>query len=445
MFKKTILTEFFTTISLKQAFYSLYLMTFRLPFLRYWKDIQEAEKELLKYISKTEDSLKDRKILSFYNWRSAIYQCLKMIWIISGDEVIVSGYNCVSVSNAVLQSWARVVYCDIEEETLWLDVKDLESKITKNTKAVIVQHTFWKISNVEEIKKIVSSKDILIIEDCAHSLWTKNVASFSWEGERIQDRGQIKKEKNQNKDLKSDFSIYSTWRDKVISSVTWWFLVVNNSKYFDLVKDVRDSLKMPSILLVIKNLLYNVVAYKAYKLYDFFKIWRIIIHYSRKLNIITEILTKSEKECNFSEFNYRLPNSLAYLVRKELKNLEKYNTHRRKIAKIYDEKLKNIKWVSVLLKEKKWEKLNYFRYPIICNTQEKKEKIVSFMKKNHILLWVTWSWKNIAPIWTDLEKAKYKLWICKTSEEIADRIVFLPNHKLIGERGVEKVIWLLNF
>ncbi|MBT3728561.1 hypothetical protein HOF65_05435 [bacterium] len=34
------------------------------------------------------------------------------------------------------------MYCDIEPESLGLDIKDLKTKITKKTKVIIIQHTF---------------------------------------------------------------------------------------------------------------------------------------------------------------------------------------------------------------------------------------------------------------------------------------------------------------
>jgi len=190
MIKKTIITEFFTTVNFSIFLNTLKLLTYKLPSLRFWEDISLFEKELLTFLN-----AKQSKITSFYNWRSAIYHCLKIIWVKKNDEIIVSGYTCISVSNAVLQSWAKIVYSDIEKETLWLDLKQLKKNINSNTKVIIVQHTFWKPSKIKEIIKLVKEKNILVIEDCAHSL-----------GSEIE-----------NKKLWTfwDFAIFSTWRDKL--------------------------------------------------------------------------------------------------------------------------------------------------------------------------------------------------------------------------------------
>ena len=421
MFKKTIISEFFTTVSLNQSFQSLYLMTFWSYKLRTWVESELLERELLKKVSPHSVSPKGReveqKIISFYNWRSAIFHALKMIWVGSKDEVIVNAYNCVSVSNAVIQSWAKIKYCDIEEETLSFDFEVLKTNISEKTKVIIIQHTFWKEARYyKEIIKLAKEKNILIIEDCAHSLWN-------------------------NTEILGDFVIFSTGRDKVISSVTWWFLIINNKNYFNKIDEIKNSLKMPSVLLTFKNLNYNIVWYKAYKFYDFLKLWKIIIFFSRKLNLITEILTPNEKDCNFDNFYLKLPNSLAYLAIKELKKIDEYNNDRLKKIINYLENINNNNF-DLLFED--LDNYNWFRFPILLNSEEEKETLYKIARKNNILLWNTWSWTNIAPVWANFKKAKYKAWSCPVAEDISKRILTLPNHKLITKKDLEKVINILN-
>ena len=175
MFKKTKVAEFFTTVSAKQALDSLYLMTFWSLWLREWKYINIAENKLKQYLE-----LSDSKIISFYNARSALYHCLKAIWIKKDDEIIVNAYNCVSVSNAVIQSSWKIIYSDIDKKTLSFNIKELEEKINKKTKAIIVQHTFWKTANINKIIKLAHDRWIVVIEDCAHSLWTHTDWKQTW-------------------------------------------------------------------------------------------------------------------------------------------------------------------------------------------------------------------------------------------------------------------------
>lgn len=433
MFKKTIISEFFTTVSFSQALNSLYLMTFWVFKIKYWKDKELFEQELLNYLWK-----KESKIISFYNWRSAIYHCLKMIWVGKNDEVIVNSYTCSVVVNAIIQSQWKIKYSDIEAETLSFDFDILKKNITQKTKVVIIQHTFWK--QARDYKKIIDfckEENILIIEDCAHSL-------------------------GNNSELLWDFAIYSTGRDKVISSITWWFLVINNKKYCPHLASTPghsllsfqdnspcpkgrgiEGLKMPSTKLIFQNLLYNLAWYKAYKLYDFFKLWRVVIFLSRKLNLITEILDKKEKNFEYNNFELDFPNSLVYLARKELKKLDEYTEDRFNNSIEYIQLINNkkIKVLFQIITEKDY---NWFRFPILLNSEESKNKLIKIWRKNNIIFWNQWSGSNIIPTWIDLEKAKYTVWSCPVSEDISKRILTLPNHKMINIKDLERVVKILN-
>ena len=168
-----------------------------------------------------------------------------------------------------------------------------------------------------------------------------------------------------------------------------------------------------------------------------------VIYLSRKLNLITEILTKTEKNCNFNEFNYKLPNSLAYLASKELVNIKLISNHRSSIAEFYDWLINNKKIIQIFKPTKK-EKNNYFRYPILLKSEKIKNNLYSYMRKNNILLWNYWSWQAIIPIWTNLETAKYINWSCPVSEDISERILTLPNHNYISAKDAKRVVELLN-
>lgn len=412
MFKKTITSDFFTTISFSQALDSLYLLTFWFTKIFSNKENISIKNDLLDYIWKS-----DSRVISFYNWRSAIFHSLKMIWIKKGDEVMVNWYNCVSVSNAVIQSWAKIIYSDIEEKTLSFDLVSLEKNINSKTRAIILQHTFWKKPFFyDKIISLAKSKNIIIIEDLAHSL--KSNINWKW-----------------------DFLIFSTWRDKVISSVTWWFLVINNSLYFDKIKDIENHLQKPNIKVVLQNILYNIIWYKAYKFYDFWWLGKVFIFLSRKIKLITEILSVSEKSCNFHIFNISFPNSLAFLAKKELRKIEKIETKRKQIVKQYLEEIKNDK-IEFIFSD--LENYNWFRFPILLNSKKDLEELIKMGKQNNILFWVSWSFINIAPVWSDLQKAQYKIWTCKKAEDISKRIITIPNHIYTSQKNVKKVINILN-
>lgn len=415
--KKTLIAEFFTTISKNHFSKSLAFMTYKSYQIRNWKWVSKIENKILDYLN-----LHDSKIISFYNARSALFHGLKMIWIKKDDEIIVNWYTCISVINSVIQAKATPIYAEIDKKTLSIDYELLESKVTEKTKAIIIQHTFWKSANIKKIKEIAQNHNLLIIEDCAHSLWSK----FD--------------------DLKHgsfwDLAIFSTGRDKVISGVNGWFLVINNEEYFKKIDKIKESLIDLPLKTIYQNLFYNVVWFLSLRTYRFFWLWKMIIFTARKLHLINEILEKKEKQCDNNNLYYKLPNSLATLALDDLHLIFFYQKDREEISLYYEQNLDSNYFKSAFV-EWKNEVLNYFRYPIIFKSKETKDEFYNYMKSYKVILWNSWSDTNIAPIWSNLEKAKYT-WDCLLSEEIASKILFLPNNKNIKLKHAKIIVKLAN-
>ena len=77
----------------------------------------------------------------FYFWkgRVALFCLLKSLNLNKQDEVILPGLTCVVVPNAIIYAGLKPVYVDINTDTYNLDVNLIEQKITKRTKAIIIQ------------------------------------------------------------------------------------------------------------------------------------------------------------------------------------------------------------------------------------------------------------------------------------------------------------------
>lgn len=418
MFKKTITTDFFTSVSFSQFIESLSAISIKIFSLKNWENNEILKQEFLSYIW-----MEKSKAISLYDWRSAIFQSLKMVWIKKGDEIIINWYTCISVVNAVIQSWANIKYCDTSKRNFWLDIKSLESNLTKKTKAIIIQHSFWKSADIAKIVKLAKEKNILIIEDCCHSLGTKINKKHLW--------------------TFWDFSIFSFGRDKVISCVNWWLLIINNKQYFEKIIHIEKKLINPSNTMVLKNHYYNILWFLSYKSYDFLNFWKILITLSKKVKFIPEIISEKEKILNYDNFYYKLPNSLAWLAISELWKLKEYNNHRRNVADFYDKEIKNEN-IKIWFKKLKSEKNNYFRYPILFKDTKNKQDFINYMKQNWIYIWSTWSGSNIVPKPTKWIKTWYIKWTCNNAENISSRFLTLPNHKNLNTGDLIKIINLIN-
>jgi dTDP-4-amino-4,6-dideoxygalactose transaminase len=92
-----------------------------------------------------------------------------MLGIGPGDEVITSACSWISTSETISQTGAKPVFVDIHPNTYTLDYRQIENKITANTKAVIPVHLYGQMAHIREIKKICDQHRLYLIEDCAQS------------------------------------------------------------------------------------------------------------------------------------------------------------------------------------------------------------------------------------------------------------------------------------
>jgi len=90
-----------------------------------------------------------------------------------GDEVLVPSFTFVSTVNVILHVGATPVFVDIQQSTLNLDPKDLESKVTSKSKAVIAVHYAGLPADLDSIKKISQENKLIVIEDAAHAVGSK--------------------------------------------------------------------------------------------------------------------------------------------------------------------------------------------------------------------------------------------------------------------------------
>ncbi len=97
---------------------------------------------------------------------AALLVALKAFGIGQGDEVITQSFTFVATVEAIVESGAKPIICDIDS-TLNLDPDALEAKISNKTKAIIVVHMLGTPCNLNPIIKIAEKNKIKIIEDTA--------------------------------------------------------------------------------------------------------------------------------------------------------------------------------------------------------------------------------------------------------------------------------------
>jgi perosamine synthetase len=113
---------------------------------------------------------------------AALHLAMRALNIGPKDEVIVPVLTFAATANAPLFVGAKPIFADIDEKTFNISPKQIEEKITKKTKAVIVVHYGGQSCDIKEIMEIAGDHKIEVVEDCAHALGAvyqgKNVGTF---------------------------------------------------------------------------------------------------------------------------------------------------------------------------------------------------------------------------------------------------------------------------
>lgn len=78
--------------------------------------------------------------ISYAAGRMAFFTILKILNIGLGDKVILPGFTCSVMPNAVWRTGATPVFADIDLETFGSDARGIEKRITSRTKLVVAQH-----------------------------------------------------------------------------------------------------------------------------------------------------------------------------------------------------------------------------------------------------------------------------------------------------------------
>jgi dTDP-4-amino-4,6-dideoxygalactose transaminase len=102
----------------------------------------------------------------------ALYDLLLNLDIKKGDDVLIPAYICSSVKYAIIKTGANVVFYDNEEKSWISSYEKIKNSVTKNIKAIIVNHTFGLRYKKDEIVKL-KQLNIPLIEDNAHFVSNK--------------------------------------------------------------------------------------------------------------------------------------------------------------------------------------------------------------------------------------------------------------------------------
>ena len=101
---------------------------------------------------------------------AALHASMFAIGINPGDEVIVPAITFVATANCVVYQGGKPVFCDIDPETLLIDITKIKKLITKNTKAIIAVDYAGMPCDYNALRKITDKHNLFLISDACHSI-----------------------------------------------------------------------------------------------------------------------------------------------------------------------------------------------------------------------------------------------------------------------------------
>ena len=176
-------------------------------------DIKKFEKKFSHFV-------KRKYSVAVSSGTAALEIAVKALDIKENDEVLIPNFTIISSALAVVKQRAKPILIDCDLNDWNIKVEEIEKKISKKTKAIIVTHIYSFPNKMDEIIKICNKHNLYIIEDAAEVLGShykkKMCGSFG------------------------DVSTFSFYANKQITTGEGGMLSMNNPKIYEKCKSLRN-------------------------------------------------------------------------------------------------------------------------------------------------------------------------------------------------------------
>ena len=154
------------------------------------------------------------------NGTTALHLALVSLGIKKGDEVIIPNFTMIACANAVCYTGAKPVFVDAELNTFNMDVNQIEEKITKKTKAIMVVHLFGHPCDMKGVQRLARKYNLKIIEDAAES------HGAEYNGKKCGSLG--------------DIACFSFFANKIVTTGEGGMVITNNKRLADRCRSFKN-------------------------------------------------------------------------------------------------------------------------------------------------------------------------------------------------------------
>jgi len=315
------------------------------------------------------------------NGTAALHLALASLGLKKGDEVILPSLTFIATANAVLYVGARPVFADIgNKEYLNISPEEIERKITKKTKAIMVMHYGGYPCDMKTILGIAKRFGLYVIEDAAHAPGAEDG------GKRC--------------GLIGDVGCFSFFSNKNLVTGEGGMVVTRNQTWAERIRRMRSHGM-------------EALSWDKYRGH------------------------LSSYEIVELGYNYRTTEIQSALGLVQLKKLDRNNHKRKRFVDIYRKELQGVKGISIPFLTFKGNP-SYHLFPILLAPSVNRNKVMERLKDFGIQTSVHYPPVHLFSLYR--KRFGYKMGMLPETEEVSEREVTLPLHPRMTEKDVKWIV-----
>ena len=319
------------------------------------------------------------------NGTAALHLALACMDLRQGDEVILPSLTFVATANAVLYVGGIPIFADIvSTDDLNISPEEIEKKVSKRTKAIVVMHYGGYPCDMESILAIAKQHRLHVIEDAAHA------PGSEYHGEKCGTLG-----------VMGCFSFFS---NKNLVTGEGGMVFTRNQAFAERVRTMRS-------------------------------------HGMRALSWDKYRGHLSTYDIGDLGYNYRTTEIQSALGLVQLKKLDRNNQKRRKLVEAYRRELRETEGISIPFL-KYGTGPSYHLFPVLISPSIQRDKVMDELRGHGIQTSIHYPPVHLFSLYR--RQFGYKKGMLPKTEEVSRREVTLPLHPGMEREDVKWIVGKLN-
>jgi dTDP-4-amino-4,6-dideoxygalactose transaminase len=309
---------------------------------------------------------------------AALHLALVGLGIKERDEVILPSLTFIATANAVLYVGGKPIFADIvSTEDLTVSLEEIEKKVTKRTKAILVMHYGGYPCDMKSIMGVAQRHSLYVIEDAAHA------PGAEYQGRKCGFIG--------------DISCFSFFSNKNLVTGEGGMVVTRNKTWAERVRRMRSH-GMESL------------SWDKYRGH------------------------LSSYDIRGLGYNYRTTEIQSTLGLVQLKKLDRNNRKRKRLVEIYRKELQEVEEISIPFSKFKGDP-SYHLFPILVAPSINRNMVMERLKGFGIQTSVHYPPVHLFSLYR--KRFGFKMGMLPKTEEVSRRELTLPLHPRMNEKDVK--------